>query len=203
MKKYLIITLIFLLIMGCQTQENILEEEINLNENLIVQELNLEGLYLLDIDNSLMNWKGSKMIGNSHEGSIKISEGFIDFDNELGYFVVDMITMKENENSNVIDHLISEDFFNVETFPTSTIELKSIDGNIVTADLTILNKTNEISFPVNFVLDENLIYANANFEIDRTKWGIIYNSNNFFKNLGDNVIKDEIEFNLGLIFIKN
>lgn len=185
---------LLLFVIGCQNQ--VIEKE------EIIEELNIEGIYLLYVDNSVMNWKGSKIIGDAHEGTIKISEGFIDFDNELGYFVVDMATMREKDNSDVINHLRSEDFFNVDEYPTSTIEFISINGNVITANLTILDKTNEISFPAEFILEDNLIYANANFEIDRTKWGIIYNSGNFFKNLGDNVIKDEIEFNLDLVFVK-
>lgn len=193
MKKYILMFLL-LFVIGCQNQ--VIEKE------EIIEELNIEGIYLLYVDNSVMNWKGSKIIGDAHEGTIKISEGFIDFDNELGYFVVDMATMREKDNSDVINHLRSEDFFNVDEYPTSTIEFISINGNVITANLTILDKTNEISFPAEFILEDNLIYANANFEIDRTKWGIIYNSGNFFKNLGDNVIKDEIEFNLDLVFVK-
>ena len=42
-------------------------------------------------------------------------------------------------------------------------------------------------------------FAKAKIKIDRTKWGIKYNSGNFFKDLGDKVILDEIEFEINLL----
>ncbi|MBT7726286.1 MAG: YceI family protein, partial [Flavobacteriales bacterium] len=39
----------------------------------------------------------------------------------------------------------------------------------------------------------------SNIKIDRTKWDVQYNSGNFFENLGDKLILDEIEFDVYLI----
>ena len=42
----------------------------------------------------------------------------------------------------------------------------------------------------------------TNFKINRTKWGVVYNSGNFFEDLGDYMIKDEIEFDIFLLSVK-
>ena len=44
--------------------------------------------------------------------------------------------------------------------------------------------------------------ATANIKIDRTKWDIIYKSGNFFKDLGDKIILDEIEFDVSLLSVE-
>jgi hypothetical protein len=44
--------------------------------------------------------------------------------------------------------------------------------------------------------------SKAKIKIDRTKWDIIYNSGNFFKDLGDKLILDEIEFDIHLLSAK-
>ena len=44
-----------------------------------------------------------------------------------------------------------------------------------------------------------VFFAKATIKIDRTKWDIVYNSGNFFKDLGDKLILDEIEFDISLL----
>ena len=44
--------------------------------------------------------------------------------------------------------------------------------------------------------------ANAKIKLDRTKWDVKYNSGNFFKDLGDKLISDDIEFDISLVSAK-
>ena len=41
--------------------------------------------------------------------------------------------------------------------------------------------------------------AIAKIIIDRTKWGVEYKSGNIFKDLGDKIIYDDIEFDIFLV----
>jgi len=87
----------------------------------------------------------------------------------------------------------------------STLEISSVsedDGFTVVADLTILDQTHEITFPVTAVLTEAGLIAHAKFDIDRTRWGITFDSSSFVLNLGDRAIKDEISYQLDLVLEK-
>ena len=69
----------------------------------------------------------------------------------------------------------------------------------VLANLTIKGITRPVSFAANIKFDNLKFSAEANIKIDRTKWNIRYGSGTFFENLGDRMIKDEIEFNVYLL----
>ena len=55
--------------------------------------------------------------------------------------------------------------------------------------LTIKGKTQPVEFP--YYKKGNTYTGTVNF--DRTKFGIIYGSKNFFKNLGDKVIDNNVQ----------
>lgn len=192
--------------------ENITVEENNKKEEqqVAVTALALEGdaKYQVDNEKSTLAWHASKITGTNHDGTFSVLEGVLSQVNgELtsGEFVVDMNSITDNDGSDaLITHLKSADFFNVETYPTAKIKISNIikqeGGYRAKGQLTILDKTNEVEFPVAFSSQEENITAKATFDIDRTKWGIEYGSGSVFKNLGDKAIKDEITFDLDLVF---
>ncbi|MGB0850846.1 MAG: YceI family protein, partial [Bacteroidia bacterium] len=59
-----------------------------------------------------------------------------------------------------------------------------------------------ISIPYTLTEEEGAVSANAEFSIDRTIWGVTYNSGNFFKDLGDYLIDDAIQFRVKLVATK-
>ena len=100
-----------------------------------------------------------------------------------------------------MNHIKSKDFFDVDKYPISTLIIKSItEAYTITADLTIMDQTNEISFPARVSTNNGKLHISADFEIDRTQWGITYGSGSFFENLGDKAIKDKIKYGLELVF---
>ena len=161
--------------------------------------------------NSTLKWTGFK-VASSHNGTINIKSGVLDFDHgELvgGNFVIDMNSIKNTdiESVKLENHLKNEDFFNVAEFPTAILtitEAKKRDGNdyYIVADLTIKGKTHPINFAAVVTANGLHFSAIANIKIDRTKWDVTYNSGNFFENLGDYLIKDEIEFDIFLLSVK-
>jgi len=161
--------------------------------------------------NSTLKWTGFK-VASSHNGTINIKSGVLDFDHGVlvgGNFVIDMNSIKNTdiESVKLENHLKNEDFFNVAEFPTAILtitEAKKRDGNdyYIVADLTIKGKTHPINFAAVVTANGLHFSAIANIKIDRTKWDVTYNSGNFFENLGDYLIKDEIEFDIFLLSVK-
>ena len=161
--------------------------------------------------NSTVKWTGFK-VASSHNGTINIKSGALDFDHGVlvgGNFVIDMNTIKNTdiESVKLENHLKDEDFFNVAEFPTAVLTItnaKKRDGNdyYIVADLTIKGKTHPINFAAVVTANGLHFSAIANIKIDRTKWDVTYNSGNFFENLGDYLIKDEIEFDVFLLSVK-
>lgn len=168
----------------------------------------------VNTESSTINWIGSK-ISEQHNGIVKIKSGALILDHGRlagGEFTIDMNTistqdMSEKYNQKLDNHLKNEDFFNVDKFPTSTIKItqafqKKGSNYAILAELTIKGETHPIAFDADVKINGNNYSAAAKIKIDRTKWGVTYNSGNFFEDLGDYLIKDEIEFDVFLLSVK-
>ena len=70
------------------------------------------------------------------------------------------------------NHLRSEDFFDVEKYPTAKFESTSVTAGEVTGNLTLLGNTKEISFPADVKINGNQLEVKASFKIDRTEFGM-------------------------------
>ena len=164
----------------------------------------------VDTKSSTVKWIGSK-VASAHEGTINIQKGMLMIDHGTlvgGQFSIDMNSIENTDQEGkwkekLEGHLKNEDFFNVEKFPTATITIikatKGTENNYtIIANLTIKGITHPVSFEANVNINGINFLATANIKIDRTKWDITYNSGNFFENLGDYLIKDEIEFDVFL-----
>jgi polyisoprenoid-binding protein YceI len=171
---------------------------------------------VVDAKESSVKWTGSK-IASSHEGYVKILKGSLAINHGLlegGEFAIDMNSIScsdiENEkyNKKLVDHLKNEDFFNTKDFPLATIKITSVKRGKaeneykIYSDLTIKGITHPISFKANVDIDGEVFVAKAKISIDRTKWDIKYGSGNFFDNLGDKMILDDILLNIALISVK-
>jgi len=166
-----------------------------------------DGNYVINAEASNLEWLGKKTTG-SHNGTIKVASGNILVEGGVvkgGNFVVDMnsITCTDiadaADNKEMIDHLKNEDFFAVNQFPISKLDIVNVmskGGNAydVKANLTIKGVSNEITFVADFVFSGKDLTANADFNIDRTKWGIKYKSKTAFPELVDKFIYDDMNF---------
>ena len=168
----------------------------------------------VNTENSTVKWKGSK-ISSSHEGTVNIIKGALNINHGTlvgGQFSIDMQSlattdMSEEYNKKLDGHLKNEDFFNVSEFPTASITItNALRGSgkayKIIANLTIKGITHPISFAADVDVNGKNFLATAKIKIDRTKWGIKYNSGNYFKDLGDKLILDEIEFDIFLLSVK-
>lgn len=162
----------------------------------------------IDVKKSTITWVGKKITGE-HNGTVDIQEGNLIFKKgEVagGSFTVDMTSLTATDLSGdwkakLDGHLKSEDFFGTEKNPTSTLKFTKIAAKSegiykVTADLTIKGITN----PVTFDLAVKGNKASTKFNIDRTKYGVKYNSKSFFDSIGDKAIYDDFELSVNLVF---
>ena len=162
----------------------------------------------IKIKDSALTWVGSKITG-SHEGTIGLKSGYLTLDNNDlvgGEFVIDMTTivctdLSGKGKASIESHLKSDDFFSVDKFPNASLTILNVDKkNLgqyqVNANITIKGITQKIVFDAE--LEDKT--ANAKLIIDRTLFGIIYKSGNFFEELADKAIYDEFEISIELKF---
>lgn len=176
------------------------------DEEVVVE----DGTNVIDVENSLVTRKGKKVTGE-HYGRVTIASGEVVVADGMpseGVIVMDMTTITvddQKENDAVLNHLKSDDFFNVETNPTSTMVIKSfeaVEGEdntyTATADLTIKGITNEVTFPATF--SDDLSSATATIQIDRTLRDIKFRSAKFFNDLKDSAIDDVFTLDIEVSF---
>lgn len=164
----------------------------------------------INTSKSTIAWTGKKVTGQ-HNGTVNFKEGTLTFKNSKltgGSFVVDMTSLavsdlKAGEGKEKLEgHLKSDDFFGTEKYGTAKLVFKTVKQGsksnlyIVTADLTIKDKTNSVTFEL-IVGAANAI---ATFNVDRTKYGIEYKSGSIFDGLGDAAINDEFELSITLSY---
>ena len=160
------------------------------------------------VTDSKVVWKAYKVAG-SHEGTIDVKSGSLDFDGEKlvgGNFVIDMTTIActdlEGEYKGKLEgHLKSGDFFDVEKHTTASLNItkaKSTGKNSyeLVGDLTIKGITKSVKFDASIYGKK----ATANLKIDRTDFDIKYGSGSFFDGLKDNMIYDEFDLVVDIAF---
>ena len=157
---------------------------------------------------SVLKWTGSTFI-KSHFGTVNFEGALGIFEGKLvsGDLTFDMNTINTEDlnggkKQKLDDHLKGEDFFDVEKFSKAYLKIKNYDGKNITGDLTIKEVTKEISFPAILEITQNSITGKADFTINRTEYGIIYSSGNFFDLAKDRIISDNITFNVSIKAIK-
>ena len=162
----------------------------------------------VNTEKSTVTWNAKKVTGE-HNGTVNLKEGNVIFKaGKLvgGNFTVDMTSLVTTDltgdwKGKLEGHLKSDDFFGIEKFPTSTLVFKKIADKpngvyTVTADLTIKGITNPVTFDIAVKGDT----ATSVVTIDRTKYGIKYNSKSFFDSIGDKAINDDFELTVNLQF---
>lgn len=173
----------------------------------------------VDTQNSVIKWHAKRKIGNEHFGTVSLKQGTLNTNPSeeeslfRGEFVVDMKSivvtgMTDPMMSTFLNHIKSDDFFSVEQYPEARFVItkfeptfsKDVTSYTVTGDLTIKDKTAEIRFPATVTHGAEGITVASTFTIDRTTWDIRYGSGKFFKELGDKIIEDAIDFELNLVF---
>jgi polyisoprenoid-binding protein YceI/rhodanese-related sulfurtransferase len=166
---------------------------------------------LVDVAKSMVEWIGHNLM-STHRGTVRLAEGKISVRGGAlasGRIVLDLRSI---ENADLDDpgmrqllehHLKSDDFFDVERFPTAELVLTSAEpfaDSIAgspnfrfNAVLTLKGVTRPIEFSAIVAEGEDgTIRADAQLEIDRTRWNVLYGSGRFYRMLGKHLVADII-----------
>ena len=171
--------------------------------------------YKVSSKSSKLEWLAKKVTGQ-HNGTIEIKSGGLTFSGSKltgGNFAIDMKTITvldleagSNMNDKLTGHLNSPDFFNTTEFVEANFKITSVkksksdkENYDLTGDLTIKGITSSITFPAQVSKDGNKVSATANMTFDRTKFDIKFRSGNFFEDLGDKMIYDEVTMTVSLV----
>ncbi len=203
------------LIVGCADRT---QDRAEIMDQLVRGEIPEEvDVYRIDPDASRVAWEGTR-VGSGHDGTIAVHSGEIYvFDGEplAGDVVIDMerIVVLDIENptrnAQLRGHLESDDFFSVHTYPTASFEITSMvpiedaapgaPNYNVFGNMTIKGITHGIVVEGFIVWDGDRLVTTSVFSLDRSMWDVRYGSGSFFDNLGDNMIHDNINFELYIV----
>lgn len=176
-----------------------------------------EGEYQIDTNQSIIEWFGRNP-NTKHFGTVRISKGQIQIENSNMTGTVE-IDMDSIENINLagdelqpvlVSHLKSDDFFLVKAFPKAKFSINS--GKLaeephlsspnyeVSGTLELRGVKADLAFASTLApTDDNGLVAEAHFDIDRTRWNVIYGSTRFFENLGLHLVFDLISFQMRIV----
>ena len=156
---------------------------------------------------SKITWTGSKVSG-SHTGTVALKSGSLlvkDGTVTGGNFVADLNTINDTDlqgeyKTKLETHLKSADFFDVATHPEGKFEITSVTpgteaGKVtVSGNLTLRGVTKNITFPATVTeATGTSVKANADFNIAREDWGIVYTG------MADDLISKEINLKIELV----
>jgi polyisoprenoid-binding protein YceI len=177
-----------------------------------------DGVYLIDTEKSVVEWTG-RNINNRHYGRIALSGGDVVISNNLpvsGRFVLDMNRLAnldlqdEGWRGMLHRHLKSDDFFDVERYPSAVFQLQGAapiagatpgTSNVeINGTLTIRDTTRPLCFTAMVVPQEDgSLKAQAALDLDRTAWGVCYGSGRLYERLGMHLVNDLISIELFVV----
>lgn len=168
--------------------------------------------YNVDKASSKVTFIGTKPVG-THTGDLMLTDGSLTVNEgniTAGKFTIDMNSMTITDagmdaetNGKLKGHLLSPDFFDAAKYSAAKFEITSCtalanDSNAthtIGGNLTLKDSTKNVSFPAKVTISESSVTANANFNIDRTQWGLFYGND---KSLGDKFIYPEVKIMLNI-----
>ncbi|MDN3584647.1 YceI family protein [Mucilaginibacter flavus] len=162
--------------------------------------------YTIDTKASSLKWTGHAQTGvYSPSGTINVKSGKVSMNQynmiTSANIVIDMTTLHQDKEE-MENHLKGADFFDVANFPEAQFKFTGVKGITARGQLTVKGVTHEISFPLTVTHHGDQIEVKANLEIDRTLYGIKYNSTSYFQDLGSYAIKNIFDLEVDIYGIK-
>jgi polyisoprenoid-binding protein YceI len=154
------------------------------------------------LGDSTIGFTGSKVTG-SHDGGFRSFEG--SFVLEGGQLVGDdnhiVIQMDSawSDSDRLTGHLISADFFEVETYPEASFKVTAATPEsdtmtyALTGDFTLHGVTKHIMFPATITQEGDTFGLKSEFVIKRTDYGIVYPGK------VNDLIRDEVVMRLDMV----
>jgi len=169
----------------------------------------------VDTQASFVQWTGYKVTGK-HFGKVRLKSGNLVYNNGNltgGAFVLDMKSISVEDMTGggadkLRGHLMSDDFFGVEKYPSAKFEITKVISRgtpgayKIIGNLTIKSTTKEIRFNADMKQENGKTVGVAKITLDRSEYDIRYGSGSFFENLGDKTIYDEFDLDINLVVSK-
>ncbi len=173
--------------------------------------------YIVDCEQSIIHWFGRNK-NTTHRGTVRLSSGEINIKGAQleGSFEINMLSIKNIDlegdplQPNLINHLMSEDFFLVRLFPKAYFTIKSVEqveeipsslpNFRVQGVFELRGLKNDIEFLATASPPQDgEVKIEAHFDIDRTRWGVLYGSSRFFEHLGYHLVYNPISLQIRLV----
>ncbi|HRI61596.1 MAG TPA: YceI family protein [Saprospiraceae bacterium] len=181
-------------------------------DTIRLKPVSTDGAETFVITEGVVNWLGKRTIGNRHTGTIKVAGGeLLVKQGRLlsGKVTIDMRSISVNNmkdpgaKSDLESHLKDSDFFDVKNHPTGEFVFDEVlpsntpDFNwVISGKLKLKDITNPVNIPVQMTIsDDELNAESANFVINRTKWGVNFQSG-LLGTVKDKIIEDIIPLSL-------
>jgi len=161
---------------------------------------------------SSIKWHGAK-VGADHFGKVRLKSGWLTLDGEQvtgGEFVADMTSItnddlsKKSQNTRLVKHLLSDDFFNTKKFPESKVVIaqataKGGGQHELTGLITIRNIAQPVTFTAHITVADDTLTGKGKLTFNRAKHEVKFNSGSFATRLGDKLIYDEVPLEVALV----
>ena len=155
-------------------------------------------LLTADVATSRLRWTGHAAVGTyAPTGTIRLKSATLtlapDGRTPRAARVVMAMPTLAGDNADLVGHLRNADFFDVERFPTATFALTGFGADSARGQLTIKGVTRAVAFPATLTPTANGARLRGTAAVDRTAFGVVYNSPSFFADLGDQAIGNTFE----------
>jgi polyisoprenoid-binding protein YceI len=177
-----------------------------------------DGLYRIDVEKSGVEWIG-RNINNRHYGRVPLAGGEVSIIGGIpaaGCFAIDMASIANLDMQDagwrgmLLAHLNSDDFFDVERYPRATFDMSAAaaiaDASPGTPNMeiagTLTVKDSRRPLCLQAVVagqEDGSIKAQAQLDIDRTRWGVDYGSGKLYERLGMHLVHDLISIELFIV----
>jgi polyisoprenoid-binding protein YceI len=169
----------------------------------------------VDTERSVVRFVGRNLAGR-HHGTIRLAGGSLRLEHGMlagGRVALDMTSIVCEEiadsalNRVLLDHLFSDDFFDVERYPRADFVITDVEPvGVAAPGLPDLRVTGHLTLramtaPVRMLLTSGraaggVWVAQASFDLDRTRFGVNYGSGKLYDFLGMHLVNDLISVEL-------
>ncbi|MDF7813683.1 YceI family protein [Hymenobacter sp. YC55] len=162
--------------------------------------------YQANLTTSQLTWTGHAEAGTwAPTGSMQLRRGAFEYDGQTlrnARFEFDMSSIK-HQDAKLTEHLRGADFFDIEKYPTAVFVLREMKGDMAVGQLTVKGITKPIQFPLALErLPDGQLRIKGTATIDRTQFGVNYNSSSFFQNLGSYAIRNDFQLAFAIVAVK-
>ncbi|QNL20494.1 YceI family protein [Hyphobacterium sp. CCMP332] len=198
-----------LFMVACSGSQESSEAETSTEENMETEADNASiDDFVVSAEDSKVRWRGEMLGIYAHEGTVNVSEATLMMENGQisgGSFVVDLTSITPtDENFNpeegqtqekLVGHLSSPDFFAVDSFPTASFTIESVEGNTAIGTLTIRGKSNsETVENITFSEEEGRRVVRGTMSFNRMNYDV-----SFEMPVADKVLSEDIQLDIKLI----